>query len=63
MQIPRYVTGAFLFGLMWAVITYVNGNITDLQKLSALVILFGVLGSALSWVLSKILTWYKKRNL
>ncbi|MDA0652902.1 MAG: hypothetical protein O3C49_06465 [Proteobacteria bacterium] len=62
MQIPRYVTGAFLFGFIWAVITYFNGNITDLQRLAVLVILFGVLGSALSWILSKALAWYKNRN-
>jgi len=62
MQIPRYVVGAFLFGLIWAVISYANGNITDLQKLSVLVILFGVLGSAISWALSKALNWFKNRN-
>lgn len=62
MQIPRYVTGAFLFGLIWAVISYANGNITDLKKLAVLVLLFGVLGSALSWALSKALNWFKNRT-
>jgi ABC-type Fe3+-siderophore transport system permease subunit len=62
MQVPRYVVGAFLFGLIWAVISYTNGNIRDLEKLSILVILFGVLGSVLSWALSKALNWFNNRN-
>lgn len=62
MQIPRYVVGAFLFGLIWAVIAYTQGHITDLQRLAVLVLLFGVLGSALSWALTKALQWYKNRN-
>ena len=62
MQIPRYVTGAFLFGLIWAVIAYTQGHITNLQKLAALTLLFGVLGSAISWALTKALQWYKNRN-
>jgi hypothetical protein len=62
MQIPRYVVGAFLFGLIWAAIAYTQGHITDLQRLAVLVLLFGVLGSAISWVLTKALQWYKDRQ-
>jgi hypothetical protein len=62
MQIPRYVVGAFLFGLIWATIAYTQGHITNLQRLAVLVLLFGVLGSALSWGLTKLLTWYKNRS-
>ncbi len=62
MQIPRYVTGAFLFGLRWAVIAYTQGHITNLQRLAVLVLLFGVLGSALSWALTRALNWYKGRK-
>ena len=62
MQIPRYVTGAFLFGLIYVVIQYTQGHITNLQVLSVHFILFGVLGSALSWALTKALQWYKNRN-
>ncbi len=62
MQIPRYVTGAFLFGLIWAVIAYTQGHITNLQRLAVLVLLFGVLGSALSWALTRALNWYKGRK-
>ena len=62
MQIPRYVVGAFLFGLIWAVIAYTQGHITNLQRLAILVLLFGILGSVLSWALTKALEWYKSRK-
>ena len=62
MQIPRYVVGAFLFGLIWAAIAYTQGHITNLERLAILVLLFGVLGSALSWALTKALNWYKDRK-
>ena len=62
MQVPRYVVGAFLFGLIWATIAYTQGHITNLEKLAILVLLFGVLGSVLSWALSKVLIWFKNRN-
>lgn len=62
MQIPRYVTGAFLFGLIWAVIAYTQGHITDLKRLAVLFLLFGVMGSILSWGLTVLLNWYKNRN-
>ena len=62
MQIPRYVVGAFLFGLIWATIVYTQGSITDLRRLSILVLLFGILGSALSWLLTRILEWFKNRQ-
>ena len=62
MQIPRYVTGAFLFGLIWAVIAYTQGHITDLKRLAVLFLLFGVLGSALSWALTRAINWYKSRE-
>ncbi len=62
MQIPRYVTGAFLFALIWAAIVYVNGSMTNIVQLIVMVIMFTVLGSALSWALSKLLLWYKGRR-
>ncbi len=62
MQIPRYVTGAFLFGLIWATIAYTQGHITDLQRLAVLFLLFGVMGSAISWALTRALNWYKNRK-
>ena len=62
MKIPRYVVGAFLFGLIWATIAYTQGHITNLERLAILVLLFGVLGSVLSWALSKVLIWFKNRN-
>jgi len=62
MQVPRYVVGAFLFGLIWATIAYTQGHITNLERLAILVLLFGVLGSVLSWALSKVLIWFKNRN-
>lgn len=62
MRIPRYVVGAFLFGLVWAVITYTQGHITDLRRLAVLVLMFGILGSVLSWGLSRLLRWYRNRS-
>ena len=62
MKIPRYVVGAFLFGLIWVTIAYTQGHITNLERLAILVLLFGVLGSVLSWALSKALIWFKNRN-
>ncbi|MEK9683816.1 MAG: hypothetical protein VW226_04655 [Rhodospirillaceae bacterium] len=62
MQIPRYVTGAILFALIWAAIAYVNGGIRDFRVLAIGVIAFIILGSLLSWALTKLFTWYKKRR-
>ena len=62
MQIPRYVVGAFLFGVVWASIVYTQGKITDLSTLAMLVLMFGILGSALSWALAKLIDWYKNRS-
>ncbi len=62
MQIPRYVTGAFLFGLIYVVIQYTQGHITNYQVLIVHFLLFGVLGSALSWALTTALNWYKNRK-
>jgi len=62
MQIPRYVVGAFLFGLIWASIVYTNGKVTDLGALAMGVMIIGVFGSALSWGLSKLIAWYRNRH-
>ena len=62
MNIPRYVAGAFLFGLVWATIVYTQGKITDFGQLAMLVLMFGVVGSALSWALARLLQWYKDRQ-
>ena len=62
MRIPRYVTGAFLFALIWAAIVYVNGKMTDPLQLLVMVVMFTVIGSALSWFLSVLLNWYKNRK-
>lgn len=62
MQIPRYVIGAILFGLIYVSIQWSEGRITDWRILSVHLLLFIVLGSALSWMLSKALEWYKNRQ-
>jgi hypothetical protein len=62
MQIPRYVVGAFLFGLIWASIVYTNGKVTDLATLAVGALSIGVFGSALSWGLAKLLEWYRNRS-
>ena len=62
MQIPRYVLGAFLFGLVWASIAYTQGHITDFQQLAIGVLVFVVVGSALSWGLARLLQWFRDRQ-
>ncbi|MGB0631182.1 MAG: hypothetical protein ACPGRZ_10850 [Alphaproteobacteria bacterium] len=40
----RYVTIGLAFGLIWAVIQYTNGSITDFKILAGPVIVFGAAG-------------------
>jgi len=61
MQIPRYVVGAFLFGLIWATIAYTQQGVREPKKLIAGVLVFFVLGTVLSWTLSKLITWFRNR--
>ena len=62
MQIPRYILGAFLFGLVWASIAYTQGHITDFRQLAIGVLFFIVFGSALSWGIARLLHWYRNRK-
>ena len=62
MDIPRYVIGAVLFGLIYVSIQWSEGHITDWKVLSVHFLLFIILGSGLSWMLSKVLEWYKNRQ-
>lgn len=40
----RYVLIGLGFGLIWAVIQYTNGNVTDFNILAGPVIVFGAMG-------------------
>lgn len=62
MNISRYVAGAFLFGLVWATLVYTQGKVTDLGQLAMLVLMFGIVGSALSIGLALLLQWFKNRQ-
>ena len=62
MQIPRYVVGAFLFGLLWASIVYTRGKVTDFGDLAIGILFFVVFGSLLSWGLARLLRWYKDKG-
>ena len=62
MNVPRYVIGAFLFGIVWASIAYTQGHITDLRQLAVGVLVFVVAGSALSWGLARLLRWLRDRQ-
>lgn len=62
MQIPRYVTGAILFALIWAAIVYVNGTMTHLPTLAVMVLIFIVIGSVLSWLLTLLVNWLRNRR-
>jgi hypothetical protein len=61
-EIPRYVVGALLFGLIWVTIQYTQNHITDPKVLAAHLLVFVVLGSLLGWVLRIVLLWLKGRQ-
>jgi len=61
MRIPRYVTGALLFALIWAAIAYTQHG-WELKRLVGGVLAFLIVGSALSWLLTVILRWLKNRR-
>jgi hypothetical protein len=56
----RYVTIGQGFGLIWAVIQYTNGSITDLKVLAGPVIVFGAAG-LLMWGLRRALIALRNR--
>ncbi len=62
MQIPRYVVGALLFALIWAAIAFTQQGVRDPKQLLAGVLLFFVLGSGLSWVLTILVKWFRNRR-
>ena len=54
-ELPRLV-------LVWATLVYTQGKVTDLGQLAMLVLMFGVVGSALSVGLAFLIQWLKKRQ-
>ena len=58
----RFVTVAFLFGLIWASIQYTQGRITDFKVLAVQVAVFVVLGAGLCWIVQKAVQWYRDRQ-
>jgi hypothetical protein len=61
-EIPRYVVGALLFGLIWVAIQYTQNHITDLKVLTAHFLVFVVLGSLIGWAVRTVLLWFKGRQ-
>lgn len=61
-EIPRYIVGAVLFGLIWVVIQYSQNHITDLKVLTAHFLVFVVLGSLVGWVVRMVLLWFRDRQ-
>ncbi|MBI77114.1 MAG: hypothetical protein CMM53_04935 [Rhodospirillaceae bacterium] len=55
----RYLMGATLFGLIWASIAYTQQGISDPKQLLANVLVFIVIGTAICWLLSYIVKWFK----
>ena len=55
----RYILGATLFGLIWASIAYTQQGVDDPKQLKASVLVFIVIGSAICWVLSYIVKWFR----
>ena len=58
---PRYLTVASCFALIWASIQYTQGRITNLAILATYMVVFVVLGSVLCWAMEKIVRWYRHR--
>lgn len=61
-EIPRYVVGAFLFGLIWATIAYTQQGITDFRQLGVGILVFVVFGSALGWAMRRAILWFRGRR-
>ena len=61
-EIPRYVTGAILFGLIWVVIQYTQAHITDPRVLGAHFIVFVLLGSLVGWTVRTVIMWVRGKK-
>ena len=58
----RFVTIGLAFGLVWATVQYVNGQIRDLGILIGPVLAFGSIGLVM-WGLRQVVIYFKNRRL
>lgn len=59
-EIVRFVTIGLAFGLVWATVQYVNGQIRDFTVLVGPVLVFGVAG-LLMWALRQAVIRFRNR--
>ena len=59
-EIIRFVTIGLAFGLVWATVQYVNGQIRDFEVLIGPVLVFGAAGF-LMWVLRRAVVYFRTR--
>lgn len=59
-EIVRFVTIGLAFGLVWATVQYVNGQIRDFSVLIGPVLVFGVAG-LLMWGLRQAVIYFRNR--
>tara|TARA_R110002072_G_scaffold12070_7_gene53164 strand:+ start:1177 stop:1374 length:198 start_codon:yes stop_codon:yes gene_type:complete len=59
-EIVRFVTIGLAFGLVWATVQYVNGQIRDFAVLIGPVLVFGAAG-LLMWVLRQAVIRFRNR--
>jgi hypothetical protein len=61
-ELPRYVVGAILFGLIWATIAYTQQGVRDFGVLATGVLVIIVFGVAMGWGLRKAIIWFRTRR-
>ena len=57
-QMSRYVLIGVGFGIIWAVVQYMNGQIQELNALVSPVLIFGVVGGVM-WVIRQLVARLK----
>lgn len=59
-EIIRFITLGLAFGLVWATVQFVNGQIRDFSVLIGPVLVFGAAGF-LMWVLRRAVVYFRSR--
>lgn len=59
-EVIRFVTIGLAFGLVWATVQFVNGQIRDFTVLIGPVLVFGVAG-LLMWTLRQAVIYFRNR--
>ena len=59
-QMSRYVLIGVGFGIIWAVVQYMNGQIQELKALVSPILIFGVVGAGM-WCVRQLVTRIRNR--